>query len=85
MADAGDLKSPARKGIWVQIPSGPVKNAGSETTGRNLVFHSRFEAENPPDLQSVTDSIRQRWLSLAPEVQAAIAERIQEIETLLRR
>ncbi len=32
MADAGDLKSPARKGVWVQIPSGPVKNTGREPT-----------------------------------------------------
>jgi hypothetical protein len=62
MADAGDLKSPAREGVWVQIPSGPVKNAGSEPTARNLVCYSHSEAKSPPALQLVVD----RWPAVAP-------------------
>jgi hypothetical protein len=33
MADAGDLKSPARKGVWVRIPSRPLGGCGNDGTG----------------------------------------------------
>ncbi len=73
MADAGDLKSPARKGVWVQIPSGPVKNEGSEQADPNLVFHSHSEGEISPDLQKVID----RWHELTPEQRAEIMRVVQ--------
>ncbi len=54
-----------------------VTQSGAKSGARNADFD--------PDLQSIIDSIPRRWPDLAPEVRATVAERIQEIENLLRR
>jgi hypothetical protein len=65
--------SPNLAGTAQENPLPASKNTDGSLATRNLVFHSRSEGENPPDLQSVID----RWPDLVPEVRAAIVRMVK--------